>query len=182
MTIEDVEQLRRYGPEGYHPIVVHRLGTAEEDTGPHPGKAMIPRVLDEFVISGPNGKHRCFVTAPARMSLALAKDASATRIFQPTVARAIAAQLIEAVVFLHTQGVVHAGVWISPQFLLLSIQTSCFVDLHPGNILLRLPETLNTLSLDQLYRKFGYPEAEPVVRLDGRRLCNSVPTHGIMSM
>lgn len=159
--MEDVEQLRRYGPEGYHPIsigdqlhsrysvvhkigfgthstvwlardhhdhvyvaikiatasgdseecnVSHRLGTADQDTGPHPGKAMIPRVLDEFVISGPNGKHRCFVTAPARMSLALAKDASATRIFQPTVARAIAAQLIEAVVFLHTQGVVHAGV------------------------------------------------------------------------
>ncbi|GIJ82105.1 hypothetical protein Asppvi_000608 [Aspergillus pseudoviridinutans] len=48
------------------------------------------------------------VTAPGMMSLAEAKDASTARLFQLPVARTIAAQLVQAVAFLHSQGVVHA--------------------------------------------------------------------------
>lgn len=43
------------------------------------------------------------------MSLAEAKDASYTRLFQLPVAKAIAAQLVQAVAFLHDRGIVHAG-------------------------------------------------------------------------
>ena len=158
--LEDVEQLERYRPGGYHPIVigdrlhdryriVHKLGFGaystiwlardEEaaryvaikisvaDGSPQesnilrqlgsvypkdrlPKNANIPSLLDEFVIKGPNGEHRCFVTPPARMSLSEGREASYTRLFQLPVARAIAAQLIQVVAFLHSQGVVHAGV------------------------------------------------------------------------
>lgn len=73
------------------------------------GKAIIPSILDEFTISGPNGVHQCIVTPPARMTVAEAQDASYTRLFQPRVARAIAAQLIQAVAFIHMRGFVHAG-------------------------------------------------------------------------
>jgi serine/threonine protein kinase len=43
------------------------------------------------------------------MSLAEAKYASSVRLFQLPVARAIAAQLVQAVAFLHSQGIVHGG-------------------------------------------------------------------------
>ncbi|KAH8430494.1 uncharacterized protein LDX57_008156 [Aspergillus melleus] len=72
---------------------------------------LIPRVLDTFTLDGPNGNHTCLVTEPGMMSLAEAKDASYTRLFTIPVARAIAAQLIQAVAFLHRQGVVHAGMY-----------------------------------------------------------------------
>lgn len=91
--------------------LLHDDGTQCEDD---PGMAAIPPLLDEFVIRGPEiegrkGFHRCLVTAPARMSIADAREASYKRIFQLPVARAIAAQLIKAVVFLHSRGIVHSG-------------------------------------------------------------------------
>lgn len=89
--------------------ILHLLGAPDLGTEAHPGKAIIPPVLDEFILNGPNGNHRCLVTVPAMMSLAVAKDASCTRLFQLPVARAIAAQLIQAVAFLHSRGIVHAG-------------------------------------------------------------------------
>lgn len=45
------------------------------------------------------------------MSVAEAKDASCTRRFRMSVARAIAAQVIQAVFLLHHRGVVHAGIY-----------------------------------------------------------------------
>lgn len=42
-------------------------------------------------------------------SLGEAKDASSIRLFQLPVARAMAAQLVQAVAFLHSQGIVHGG-------------------------------------------------------------------------
>ncbi|KAK7423315.1 hypothetical protein QQX98_001106 [Neonectria punicea] len=54
-------------------------------------------------------------------------------------------------------------------------------DLHLGNLILRLPSSLNNLSVEQLYAKFGAPEPEPVVRLDGKvtSLASGVPSHAI---
>lgn len=88
--------------------ILRRLGLADLREEAHPGKAVIPPVLDEFSLDGPNGTHRCLVTAPARMSLAEAKDASSIRLFQLPVAGAIVAQLVQAVAFLHLRGIVHA--------------------------------------------------------------------------
>lgn len=89
------------------------------DTGTNPQECEISRriatsdlilpLVDEFMISGPNGKHQCMVMPLARMSVYAALDSSYHRPFQLPVARAIAAQLIEAIVILHSQGIVHAG-------------------------------------------------------------------------
>ncbi|KAL9097369.1 MAG: hypothetical protein Q9163_006348 [Psora crenata] len=141
--------------------ILHRIVAANLDNETHPGKAIIPPLLDEFIVNGPNGKHRCIATLPGMMSLAGAKSASSTMLFQLPVARAIAAQLIQAVAFLHSQGIVHA-------------------DIHPGNILLRLSKSLDSLSPDEFYEKYGEPYGESVVRLDNQPLTKGVPTHGIM--
>jgi serine/threonine protein kinase len=89
--------------------ILHQLDVADSGNCAHPGQAIISPILDEFVLSGPNGKHQCFVTVPARMTLAEAQDASYIRLFELPVARAIAAQLVQSVAFLHSRGVVHAG-------------------------------------------------------------------------
>lgn len=157
--VEDVEDLQRYCPGGYHPLeigdnldegryrLVDKLGyggystiwlardlrraryvavkaiTADASTytpeasllcslgnsPPGPGSEILPRLLDEFWIAGPNGKHRCIVTPPARMSLFDAREASTFGLFRPNVARSIIAQLIRGVAFLHSQDIVHGG-------------------------------------------------------------------------
>jgi hypothetical protein len=54
-----------------------------------------------------------------------------------------------------------------------------FADLHLGNILLQLPSTLDNLSEEQLYAKYGAPEPEPVIRLNDEALGPGVATHAI---
>ncbi|KAI9837121.1 MAG: hypothetical protein M1819_000772 [Sarea resinae] len=124
------------------------------------GKPLLPVVLDRFNLRGPNGTHFCLVTNPARCSLADTKEASNSGLFHLPVARALAAQLVIAVARIHDQKYVHG-------------------DLHLGNVLLHLPSGLDHLSEEQLYDKFGAPEPEPVVRLDGKPLSPNVPSHAI---
>jgi hypothetical protein len=89
--------------------ILHQLdvrGLGDQPDRVHPGKAFIHPILDEFLLTGPNGEHRCFVTVPAGMSLAGAQQVSFCRLLQLPVARAIAAQPVS---FLHSEGIVHAG-------------------------------------------------------------------------
>ncbi|BCS15625.1 hypothetical protein RIB2604_03500680 [Aspergillus luchuensis] len=204
---EDVEDLHRYCPGGYHPLelgddlnkgryrLVDKLGyggyssiwlardlhraryvavkviTADASTstpeasllsslGNSPlglGSEIIPRLLDEFWIAGPNGKHRCIVTPPARMSLFDAKEASTFGLFHLDVARSITARLIRGVAVLHGQDIVHG-------------------DLHLGNILVQYPrEGIDALSTAELYEKYGEPYSEAVIRLDSKPLANNIP-------
>ncbi|KAK4149980.1 kinase-like domain-containing protein [Chaetomidium leptoderma] len=199
--LEDVERLDDYRPGGYHPIqlgdrlheryrVVHRLGhgtfstiwlarddqlsqyvaikvcTADAiqqevdtlsrlgETALHKksdGGNLIPAILDRFSIQGPNDRHCCLVTAPARCSLADTRERSVCGLFQ----------LDLALVYIHEQGLVHG-------------------DLHLGNILLQLPPALDNLSEEELCNKYGAPELEPVVRLDGKPLGQGVPSHATL--
>ena len=76
----------------------------------HPGRGIILPLLDEFDIQGPNGTHRCSVNPPAMASIFDAKEASDKgELFHPCVARVIIGQLIQAVAYLHSRGVVHSG-------------------------------------------------------------------------
>jgi hypothetical protein len=86
----------------------------ENDAKSYAAITMIPEVLDEFEKEGPEiedtrRKHQCLVTTPARMDVAQAREAGYSRIFQPDVAHAIAAQLIHAVAYMHSRGIIHAG-------------------------------------------------------------------------
>jgi serine/threonine protein kinase len=126
-------------------------------------KAMVPSILDRFTIHGPNGSHACYVTTPARASLFRLKDGSWIRLFQLDVARSLAAQLVLAVDYVHAQGIVHG-------------------DLHLGNILIKVPATFDQITIEELYEKYGAPELDPVVHLDGQPLPPGVPSHGIASL
>ncbi|KAJ5898755.1 hypothetical protein N7495_003499 [Penicillium taxi] len=125
-----------------------------------PGGEVIPPLLDEFWVTGPNGKHRWIATLPAQMSLFDAKEASTFGLVQSKVAQSIIAQLIRGVAFLHSNDIVHG-----------------YGDLHLGNILVQFPESIDRYSTSELYEKFGEPELEAVICLDGMPLSNGIPVH-----
>lgn len=52
-------------------------------------------------------------------------------------------------------------------------------DLHEANILLLLPDSIDNLTPDQLYEKYGQPELEQITRLDGKPLDQWVPNSGV---
>ena len=164
---ENVEDLERYRPGGYHPVllgdkfcagryeVVYKLGyggfstvwlckdrqtqeyvcvkVAVSETGrrqnseleifhvlrdgnsEHPGKRFVTSLYDEFSIEGPNGSHQCFVFPVALNSVAIAKQASPRDdfMFVAPVARSIVVQVLLALSYIHSCGIVHAGMLLS---------------------------------------------------------------------
>ncbi|KDE78706.1 hypothetical protein AO1008_04988 [Aspergillus oryzae 100-8] len=101
----------------------------------HPGRRLVPELLDEFEVRGPNGTHTCYTVTLAACNL---RDVSFS-LFPLDVARALSHSLAQAVACVHSQGYVHG-------------------DLHLNNVLLALPSNFDDLSVEQLYAKYGKPE------------------------
>lgn len=86
--------------------ILRHLRDAQVD---HPGKSCVSSMLDEFYTDGPNGRHLCLVSEPARCSITASKEASTNWMFPMKVARAVAAQAILGLEYIHACGVVHGG-------------------------------------------------------------------------
>ncbi|PGH03223.1 CMGC/SRPK protein kinase [Helicocarpus griseus UAMH5409] len=138
--------------------ILSRLREADSQL---PGKTMVQSLLDSFLFSGPNGTHHCLVMDAARVNIHEAKDASYHRLLHLPAARAIAAQLVFGLQFIHNQGIVHG-------------------DLHLANILLCLPSSMGAMTQKQLYTKTGEPIKEGVVRSDGAPLDSGVPSEVVV--
>ncbi|XP_044715342.1 kinase [Hirsutella rhossiliensis] len=121
---------------------------------------VLPSILDEFDVRGPNGMHKCYAVGPAQGNI---KDASFNRLFPIHVARALAAKLAVAVAFVHSKGFVHG-------------------DIHLRNALVKLSPSFNNLSILQLREKFGEPETVPIRRVDGKPLSPNVPSQAVTSL
>lgn len=72
----------------------------------HPGRDLVPKLLDEFEVQGPNGKHTCYTVTPTQCNL---REISFSRLFSIEVARALSYKLVEAVAYTHSQGFIHGG-------------------------------------------------------------------------
>ncbi|TLS28293.1 hypothetical protein PpBr36_01946, partial [Pyricularia pennisetigena] len=108
---------------------------------------------------GPNGNHSCSVAVPERCSLDDCRSASNYRVSELSAARSLAAQLVIAVAYIHHQGYCHG-------------------DLHVGNILFRLPASIEYVSEGKRHGHFHGPwTPEPVVRVDKKPLGPGVPSH-----
>lgn len=74
-------------------------------------RSLVPKLLDHLEIEGPNGHHQCLVTLPTSCSISDSRDPSfSTSIFQPQVARVVAAQVVQAVAYVHAKSVVHGDI------------------------------------------------------------------------
>ncbi|RDH36360.1 protein kinase-like protein [Aspergillus welwitschiae] len=138
--------------------VLRSLSTPRSSTSlPHQGPDLVPILLDQFEVQGPNGTHTCYTTAPAQCNL---REISFSRLFPLDVARALCYGLTQAVVYTHSQGYVHG-------------------DIHLNNVLIKPPSNFDTLSVKELYEKYGKPETVPITRCDGKRLPPNVPTKAV---
>lgn len=97
------QQQKNNEREIYHAL---RIGDPE-----HPGKKFVISRLDDFSLEGPNGRHQCFVFPIALNSVAIAKEASKNNsyLFPTKVARSIVMQSLLALSYVHSCGIVHAG-------------------------------------------------------------------------
>ncbi|EGX87893.1 protein kinase domain protein [Cordyceps militaris CM01] len=124
------------------------------------GVSWIPQFLDEFFVEGPNGKHSCYAVNPARSDL---RETSFSRLFSLEVSHAIAYELVLAVAYLHSRGVVHG-------------------DIHLGNVLVRPPSDFDNLSIDELHAEYGEPETVPITRCDGEPLPPNCPAEAVVPL
>ncbi|CAI0642147.1 unnamed protein product [Colletotrichum noveboracense] len=131
---------------------LHRIPTG------HPGKSMLMSCLDSFSHDGPNGTHLCFVSLPHRISVGQSRhEAQGSGTFKVRVARAMAAQMIIVLSFLHANGVAHG-------------------DFTPNNVLLAPPD-LSGMTTEELYRKYGEPFVAMTERHDGNPVPRGVPPY-----
>ena len=125
-------------------MVLRHLKNTER--GDHPGYKHVLRMLDEFYVNGPNGRHMCIVSDVLGPNASDVADAYTNHRPSGQVARSISRQLLLAVDYLHQAGVVHggkiSGIWCFER----SLIDPSRVDIHPGNVVFRLPhvDTINT--------------------------------------
>ncbi|KAF7322019.1 Protein kinase [Mycena kentingensis (nom. inval.)] len=106
------------------------------------GSQHVARMLDHFVVDGPNGRHQCFVGEALGPSFGgylmhyLCNFWDDGR-FPSDIAHRICGQLALAVAYLHKHGVAHG-------------------DIHPGNVLLHFPYPRT--SIEDFRREFGEPK------------------------
>ena len=81
----------------------HSISSWDPALTRHP---VLPDILDDFEVTGPNGCHTCYALAPMHDDL---REPSFSRISYLPIARALAAKLVLAVAYLHAQGVCHGG-------------------------------------------------------------------------
>ncbi|KAK2773824.1 protein kinase domain-containing protein [Colletotrichum kahawae] len=139
-------------------IEIDLLHEINQMTTEHPGKSMLMSCLDSFSHNGPNGTHLCVVSLPRRISVGQSRhESQGSGKFKLQVARAMAAQMIIVLSFLHANGVVHG-------------------DFTPNNILLAPPD-LSGMTTDELYRKYGEPFKAMTERRDGKPIPRGVPPY-----
>ncbi|KAK2792243.1 hypothetical protein FQN52_003720 [Onygenales sp. PD_12] len=198
--IDGVENLEKYEPGGYHPImigdtlqerykVVDKLGFGGYSTvwlardlpleqyvavkvgiADGPDRGSLRREIKALqalstppsspYIHGPNGTHLCYTTVPVRCNL---RDVSYSRLFHLDVARALAGGLALAVAHTHSKGYVHG-------------------DIHLSNILICLPSSLDQLSIEQLYKKYGKPETVTITQCNKDPLPPNAPAKAVLPL
>ena len=116
----------------------------------------VAALLNHFFIEGPNGRHLVLVFEVSGPSIASLRHHWQRRKIRPDVVRRIARQTAEGLKEIHAAGIVYG-------------------DMSAGNVLLGM-ESIDALSIDQIYERFGRPEAEQVRRLDGGALDDHCPS------
>lgn len=114
----------------------------------------IIKLLDDFIIEGPNGNHQCIVTQVAGRRLARPAGVNYSNL---SPARLLASQLFQAVRYMHTCNIGHG-------------------DLYTGNILLQL-DSFDSWSDEEVYHCLGDPVQETIHRINGEPVDKCAPQY-----
>ncbi|KAJ5522860.1 uncharacterized protein N7503_006535 [Penicillium pulvis] len=118
----------------------------------------VVQLLDAFIHEGPNGVHQCLVfelLGPSVDKVLSDYHESHDKLCSETVLR-MSTQLLKAVKFIHSAGMCHGDI---------SGRNIAFSCTH-----------LWKQTEEQLFDVLGYPEVEPLTRIDGTPLGNGLPT------
>ena len=118
-------------------------------------RAHVAALLDHCFVEGPNGRHLVLAFEVSGPSIASLRYHWQRRKVRPDVVRRIAQQTAQGLKEIHATGIVYG-------------------DLSAGNVLLGI-KSIDALSIDQVYERFGHPEAEQVQRLDGGAVDDRCP-------
>jgi serine/threonine protein kinase len=76
----------------------------------HAGRAFVRTIRDQFVVTGPNGQHHCFVHTPLSVKLSYLHALMPRERFPSKVLRSFVWHMLTALDFLHSDaGVIHGG-------------------------------------------------------------------------
>lgn len=96
--------------------VLHHLKRRQSKNADSTPQDFLMQFWDDFEIEGPNGTHQCIVTEVLGPSIGTDVDEIYNEEWYPiNIAKELVAQVIRAVAYLHSCGVVHGGRWKFPQ-------------------------------------------------------------------
>lgn len=153
----------------------------------HPGSKYIVRLLDEFLLEGPNGCHQCLVfdlLGPTVNTMVDDAHHFGERLETDIIIR-VSIQILKAVAFMHKAGYAHGGTvafarvfpCISRHFTSLGLT---FVDINLKNLAFHNGR-LSRLSEEKLFEALGSPNPEVLTRSDGEPLGRGIPTQLVES-
>ncbi|KAL3426486.1 hypothetical protein PVAG01_03277 [Phlyctema vagabunda] len=144
--------------DDYPELQVNQLKAAyNERAARDNGADSICLPLDHFRICGPNGSHVCFVYPVLGPNVSLGVFGDSGNLDNDL--RSLSLQVVQAVKFLHSQGVCHGE--------------NMELDITPNNILHRI-SGLDGLDEDKVIQIIGTPMLNPV--LNSSNECHSAPT------
>ncbi|KAI0046147.1 hypothetical protein FA95DRAFT_1679983 [Auriscalpium vulgare] len=80
--------------------------------GPGHINPALPILLDHFALQGPHGVHYCFVTWTSCSDVGAFRATAPTGSLSVYIVKPIICATVDAVRFLHTRDIIHAGMWL----------------------------------------------------------------------
>ncbi|RWA03572.1 hypothetical protein EKO27_g11534 [Xylaria grammica] len=183
--IEDVQDVSKYRPGGFHPTyigdtlkdrrycIVHKLGYGSYATiwlaldTLHrqyvaikicSANASEDSVEEQILHHLSNTKQESLPTHPGKHLVQSLVDVFDLRGPNGHHKCLVMPPAMMTVDFVHGKGIVHG-------------------DIHMGNVFFRLPHDINNLTPEEIYQTYGKPGLEQVVRVDGNPVGDGVPSH-----
>ncbi|KAL8748088.1 MAG: hypothetical protein Q9190_000116 [Brigantiaea leucoxantha] len=140
---------------------VQMLNKVYQGNSLHPGRQFIFSLLDDFLLSGSNGNHRCLVSDVYGVTVAGMKESFVYDLLPLQTARRVTAQMALGLSYIHSCGVVHG-------------------DFYSKNVAFKLP-SLDSWPVEQVYEAFGSPDKHAITRKEGNSLGSAAPPYAVVS-
>lgn len=138
----------------------------------YPGKGHIVELLDQFEMTGPNGRHQCLVTEALGPWLK-------PKLLSPREIWEVARQLVEATVYMHSMNIVHGSEYLLESFMHLAVLRALTngirADICDENVLLTSSDLLRGDECPPI-KRYGICEVETI---DGSVLTAQAPRYQV---